>query len=1023
MDLTEYIIRRKVVSWMVVALLLIGGVLAFDGLGRLEDPEFTIKQAVIVTAYPGASALEVEEEVTLPIENAIQQLPYVDFLTSISSAGLSQITVEMKSIYRKKQLAQIWDEMRRKIRDMQGGLPPGAGAPQINDDFSDVYGMFFAVTGKGYDYDELTDYADFLRRELVLVDGVGKVLVGGERPSRVVIEISRASLSALNLSITSLQSLLQSQNLVSNAGRIRVGSEYIRVNSTGASNTVAALGNLMLGQANGKIIYLSDVAKVTKDYKDPPGHLYRYNGRPALAIGVSFTSKVNVVEVGERVRARLAELKSEQPLGIEIATVYDQPEQVRGSVNSFLISLGEAVLIVIVVLLVAMGLRSGLLMSGVLLLTILGTFIIMYITGIELHRISLGALIIALGMLVDNAIVVSEGILVGLKHGLSRIDAARRIISHTRWPLLGATVIAVTAFAPIGLSPDVSGEFTGALFWVLLISLMISWLMAMTLIPFFAYLLFRDGGGAAGDEPADPYHGVFYEVYRSVLLLALRFRTLTIALVVMAMGASVFGFNYVGKAFFPDSSLPIFLVDVWLPEGTDIRETRDQLDRLESKIRQDPAIKQITTTISAGAARFMLTYQAERNYASYGQFIIEVKDYEQIPRLRKVIDRLIREDAPQAFTKSSRVTIGPANKAKIEARISGPDTATLRKLASKMEDIFRADPDAYNVRNDWRIRTKVLRPRFAEAEARRLGISKADLDSAIAMSFTGIQLGIFRDGSSLLPIILRLPENERTSADKLGEVQVYSAALKSYVGIDQLTKGIDLGFEDPLIMRRDRKRTIQVWADPRPNGQSSSFALFDRLRPKAEALELPPGYSLNWGGEYESQRDANEAVFAFVPLGVVVMLMINIFLFNSLRKTLVIWLTVPLSLIGVTCGLLLLNQPFSFMATLGFLSLSGMVIKNGIVLVEEIVRLNDEEGKSMHDAITLSAVSRLRPVSMAALTTILGLVPLLWDVFFAPLAVTIMFGLGFATVLTLIVLPVLFALFYRVHFHRGEVIA
>lgn len=1021
MTLTEFAIRRKTVSWMVTLLLIAGGVIAFLGLGRLEDPEFTIKQAVVATEYPGASAREVEEEVTLPLENAIQQLAYVDNIQSISSAGLSQITVEMKSTYRKAALAQIWDEMRRKIRDMEGDLPPGVVQPVINDDFSDVYGVFLAVTGADYGYEDLADYVDFLRRELVLVDGVGKVAVGGRRAEQIVLEVNRAKATALNTPLSVLEDILDNQNLVSDAGRIRVGSEYIRISSTNAFNSVEDLKNLMLGQADGQIVYLSDVATIKRDYADPPTHSYRFNGQAALTIGVSFSSGVNVVDVGQAVRQRLAELDYARPIGMEISTIYDQPAQVDQSVSDFLLSLGQAITIVIVVLLIAMGFKSGVLMSLVLLLTILATFIGMNIFNIDLHRISLGALIIALGMLVDNAIVITEGILIGLKRGLTRVQAATRIVSQTMWPLLGATVISVTAFAPIGLSPDESGEFTGALFWVLLISLLISWVMAVTITPFFATIMFKEIKIESGDDgEVDPYKGVFYQVYKGVLLLALRFRWTTSGLMVGALAMAVFGFGFVNQAFFPPSNLPMFTVDYWLAEGSDIRTTAEDMAAIETAIVAHPAVTQVTTTVGRGAERFMLTYDGERTYPSYGQFIIEVDDFAQVAPTRAWVDQYIRDNAPQAFSKSDRFFIGPGNKAKIEARLSGPDAEVLRQLAANVVEIFRSDPNAINIRHDWRERTKVLRPRFAEAEARRLGISRTDLDNALATNVSGKQAGLFRDGSTLLPIIVRPPEAERSTVQQLGNIQMHSPALGQVVGIDQFVHGIDLVWEDPLIKRRDRKRTIQVWADPDPNGAVNSFALFDRLRPQVEALDLPPGYTLTWGGEYESQQDANAAVFEFVPLGVVVMVAITVLLFNSFKQTVVVWLTVPLSIIGVTTGLLVFNQPFAFTALLGFLSLSGMVLKNGIVLVEEIKRLNEQENHTMHDAITQAAVSRLRPVVMAAITTVLGLIPLLADVFFAPLAVTIMFGLGFATVLTLIVVPVLFALFYGVRYHRAE---
>lgn len=1022
MNLTEYAIQRKVVSWMVTILLIGGGILSFLGLGRLEDPEFTIKEAIISTAYPGASAQEVEEEVTLPIENVIQQLPYVDNLRSISASGLSQVTVEMKRTYRKDDLAQIWDEMRRKIRDMQGSLPQGVQEPNINDDFSDVYGVFMAVTGDGYSYEELADYVDYLRRELVLVEGVGKVSVGGRRAEQIVLEVNRAKLSSLNMSLSNLQNLLKNQNLVSNAGRIQAGSEYIRLSSTGTYDTVSGLKNLMIGQANGQIIYLSDVANVKRTYQDPPKQTYRFNGHEALTLGVSFSSGVNVVKVGEALQERLSELEYARPIGMEIDIIYDQPGQVDKSVSGFVVSLAQAIGIVVVVLLIAMGMRSGILMSLILLLTILATFIGMKIFSIDLHRISLGALVIALGMLVDNAIVITEGILIGLKRGLSRLEASKRIISQTLWPLLGATVISVTAFAPIGLSPDASGEFTGSLFWVLFISLMISWVMAITLTPFFANIMFKENTSGFDDakENIDPYKGIFYQVYKSILIQALRFRLVSITLLFGAMASAIYGFGFVSQAFFPPSNLPVITVDYWLPEGSDIRVTTTDMADIEKFILERQEIKKVTTTVGQGAMRFLLTYAGERSYASFGQFIIEVKEGENVAEIRTWVDNLIREKAPQAFSKSNRIFIGPATKAKIEARLSGPDAKVLREIAGQIQDIFRNDPDAINIRHDWRERTKVLRPKFAEAEARRLGITKTDLDNGLAMNVTGVPVGLLRDGSTMLPILLRQPLQERSDVGQLGNVQIYSPALKQYVNIDQVVHTIGLEWEDPLIMRRDRKRTVQVWADPDPQSDTNSFALFQRLQPPIEALELPTGYELTWGGEFESQQKAKKAVFEFVPLGVLVMIAITVLLFNSVKQTAVVWFTVPLSIIGVTVGLLLFNQPFSFTALLGFLSLSGMVLKNGIVLVEEIKRLNDEENLGWHDAVTQAAVSRLRPVVMAAITTVLGLIPLLSDVFFAPLAVTVMFGLGFATVLTLIVVPVLFALFYGIRYHRGE---
>ncbi|SEH05875.1 efflux RND transporter permease subunit [Candidatus Venteria ishoeyi] len=1013
MNLTEYTLHNRTVSWMVVLLLISGGILSFLDLGRLEDPAFTIKQAVVITEYPGASSLEVEEEITLPIENAIQQLTYVDKIVSVSSPGLSQIEVEMKSTYRKDDLAQIWDEMRRKINDMQGRLPPGARTPIVNDDFADVYGVFLAITGKGYSYEDLADYTDFLRRELVLVDGVGKVSVGGRLAEQIFIEVDRAKLTASGFSVAAIRQLLTGQSLVNDAGHIQVGSEYLRISTLlQGAEELTSLGSLLLGNREGRLVYLSDVAKVSKGYAEPPTHLYRFNAEQALSLGISFAANVNVVEVGERIQQRLAELEYARPLGIETQAIYDQPGQVKASVDSFLVGLVQAVVIVIVVLMFTMGLRPGLLMSGVLLITISGTFIVMNIYGIELHRISLGALIIALGMLVDNAIVVTEGIMISLQRGKTRMEAAISIVSHTRWPLLGATIIAITAFAPIGLSPDASGEFTGSLFWVLFISLLLSWVLAVTITPFFCYLLFKEQKPTSISKNLDPYRGIAYRIYRVLLHITLRFRWSTMALMLALLVSAVFAFGQVKQAFFPDSSLPLFMVDYWLPEGTDIRATSADIQSLEQQVLQLAEVKQVTATIGRGAERFMLTYQPEKAYSSYAQLLVQAHSFDEVSPALEKVRTLLYESYPQAFVRFQRPALGPSTNAKIEARISGPDPALLRQLGKQIITLFDAEADAINVRHDWRERSKVLRPVFDAAAARRLGISQADLDRALKTTVIGQQVGTYRHGSEILPIIIRPPENERRSVEQLKETQVYSPVQQTYVNVGQFMRDIQLSWEDPLIKRRDRKRTLSVLADPGPN--SNAFALHAKLRGPAEALPLPPGYSLEWGGEYEAQQDANKAVFEFVPLGILVMIIINVFMFNSIKQTLVIWITVPLAIIGVAYGLLLTGAPFSFTALLAVLSLIGMQIKNGIVLVEEIKRLHEAENQDWHSAISDAAVSRLRPVSMAAVTTILGMLPLLGDVFFQPMAVTIMFGLGFATVLTLIVVPVLFALFYGV---------
>ncbi|MBB1281789.1 efflux RND transporter permease subunit [Pseudoalteromonas sp. SR41-1] len=1018
MSFAQLSIEKKVISWMFTLLLLIGGTVSYFDLGQLEDPEFTLKKAMVITMYPGASPQQVEEEVTFPLENAIQQLPYVDYVTSISSNGKSQISVEMKSTYRKEQLRQIWDEMRRKINDLSPSLPSGVYPSTILDDFADVYGVMYSVTGDGYSYDELKDYVDFLKRELVLVKGVSKVTVAGEQQPQVMVEVSTRKLAQLGIAPSHIFQLLQSQNTVSNAGKIRVGDESIRLHPTGEFKDVKELETLLISKPGAnELIYLGDVAKVYREYAEVPNNVIRYNSQQALLIGVSFMSGVNVVDVGKHIDDHLASLEYQRPHGIDINSVYNQPQEVQKSVDGFIISLLEAIAIVIVVLLLFMGLKSGILIGGILLLTVLGTFIFMKLFAIDLQRISLGALIIALGMLVDNAIVVTEGILINLKRGQTKLKAAVNIVEQTKWPLLGATVIAVTAFAPIGLSSDASGEFAGSLFWVLFISLLLSWITAITLTPFFANLMFKENEfkNEEGQEDEDPYKGFIFNGYKATLDLALHFRKTTLILMVVLLCTAVVGFGSVKQSFFPASNTPMFYVDYWQEQGSDIRSTLEGVKKLEEFLQKEDLVEEVTSTTGQGAPRFMLTYAPEKSYPAYGQLIIRVADREAVATVMQTVRDYSSNHALSAQLKIKPMEIGPSTDAKIEARFSGPDPVVLRQLAAKAEELIGEDEGAYNIRDDWRARTKMIRPQFNEQKARRLGISKSDLDNVLLTSLSGKQVGVYRDGTQLLPIIARSPANERLNVESVHDLQIYSPVLGVFIPVTQVVDEFDVQWEDSLIMRRDRKRTITVMADHNVLGDETPAKLFARIRGPIENMELPRGYQLEWGGEFESSSKAQKAIFGSLPLGYLAMFAVTVLLFNSLKQPLVIWATVPLAIIGVSAGLLAMNAPFSFMGLLGLLSLSGMLIKNGIVLVDQI-NLELREGKSPYEAVFDSGVSRVRPVAMAAITTILGMIPLLFDVFFQSMAVTIMFGLGFATILTLIVVPVLYTVIFRIDY-------
>ncbi|OQY54450.1 MAG: AcrB/AcrD/AcrF family protein [Candidatus Parabeggiatoa sp. nov. 2] len=1014
MNIAEYAISKKTITLVMTFLLLGGGLISYERLGRFEDPEFTLKEALIITYYPGALPTEVEEEVTDVLETAVQQMPQLKKVTSISRAGQSFIIVEMDDKYDKYTLPQVWDELRRKVSDAQSKFPPGVQPSVVHDDFGDVYGIFFAVTADGYSYREIKDYVDFLKRELLLVPGVAKIDIWGAQQEAIFVEISRSKLAQLGISLEAIYGTLEQQNIVASAGSVKVGSEYILIHPSGGIDSVAEIGELLINdQSSDKLIYLKDVGTISRDYVTPPQTLLRFNGKPGLAIGISSVSGGNVVKLGKAVKAKLKQLEAQSPLGMELGIISYQSDTVEKEVNGFVSSFLQALAIVIIVLLIFMGLRSGLLIGVILLLTVCGTVIVMDIYDIDLQRISLGALIIALGMLVDNAIVVTEGILIKIQTGTERLKAAKEVVQQTMWPLLGATVVAILAFAAIGLSQNAAGEFTRSLFQVILISLMMSWVIAITITPLFCVLFLKSDTKHVGK---DPYRGLLYQIYKLFLRVCMRLKWLTVMAMLGLLFLAIYGFGFLEDSFFPGSTRPQLMINYWRTEGTDIRATSEDLKQIEEYLMKLEGVESVATFVGAGALRFILVYAPEKNYSSYGQILVTVDDYQRIDSLIPVIRQHLDENFPDAEPKLKKFRLGPGSGAMIKARFSGPDPVVLRQLSNQAQAIMREDENAIDIRDDWRQRVKVLRPQFAEAQARVVGISRPAVNRALEAAFSGTQVGIYREDNKLLPIISRPPKAERADVDNIKDIQIWSPAAQKSIPIRQVVSGFVTEWQDAIIHRHNRKRTITPQCDPKVGNAS---VVFERIRPKIEAIELPIGYELEWGGEYEDSTEAQKALAAGLPVSFLAMVLVVIFLFNSLRQPLIIWLCVPLAIIGVTLGLLLTKQSFGFMAMLGFLSLSGMLIKNAIVLIDQI-DLEIREGKPPFSAILDSSVSRLRPVTMAAITTVLGMVPLIFDAFFISMAVTIMFGLTFATVLTLIVVPILYAIFFRVPYEKAN---
>ena len=1008
MSISRASIRRPVAVWLAIIFCLLGGLWGLNTVGRLEDPSFTLKTALVFVPYPGATAMEVEEEVADVVESALQQMKQLDRVESKSMPGMAQITVEIEMTYGPDEIPQVWDEMRRRIRDIEGELPSGAQSPIINDDFGDVYGMFYAVTADGLSPTGQRELATKLRRGLVTVDGVAKVEVQGLAEEEIIISVPSARLTELGLPPDQILGIIADENQVFSNGEISEGLSRLGVSVPPGYVSVEGIEALRLG-APGEVgqIALYDIARVVREETERPSQIVRHNGTRAFTLGVSALVDRNVVEVGRSVEARLDQLKTELPDGVEIVPIYEQHKVVDEAVSSFLVSLGQSVAIVIGALMLTMGWRAGLVVGATLGLTVFSTLFFMSVFGIEMERISLGALIIAMGMLVDNAIVIAEGMLIGMARGKSAEDAAADTETATGFPLLGATVIGIMAFSGIGLSPDATGEFLFSLFAVIAISLLMSWILAVTVTPYLGKLLLK----APKDTSKDPYRGFVYSAYRGFLWMALRARVLVVLTIVGITVWSVMAFGQVKQAFFPASNTPIFYVEFQMPQGTDIRVSNKEMARLEEIILGEGIVTDVTTLVGRGASRFMLTYNPEQADASYGQLIVRATDATLIPDVAARLNRELPTQFPDALIRVEEIVFGPPAGADVAVRFSGPDPVVLRQLSDDALAIFDEAGTITNPRTDWRQREILVEPIVDESRMRLAGATRGSIADTVQYGTSGLRVGTLREGDAEVPMYLRLPEAERDGLDRLRDLSVWSPGANGYVPMANLVSSFEPRLVEALIHRRDRARTITALGGARPDLTANEA--FNSVRDEIEAMRLPSGYSMEWGGEYESQQMANESLGKQLPISLIVMLTISILMFNKVRQPLILWLVVPMSVTGLVLGLLFTGLPFTFTALLGFLSLSGMLMKNAIVLVEEIDQQR-AEGVEDYKGVIDGSVSRLRPVVLAAGTTIFGMIPLLPDAFFASMAVTIMGGLAFASILTLVAVPVFYALFFRI---------
>ena len=1003
MNIAKSSIDRPIITWLIMLAALLGGIWGFFSLGRLEDPAFTIKTAVVITEYPGASAAQVAREVSEPLESEIQKMSEVKEVRSVNQPGLSRISVDMKDQYDGEELPKIWTKLRNRVNAAR--LPSGTGRPFVNDGFGDVFGIYYAVTAPGFSDAEVYELSTFLRRELLTVDGVADVALSGVPNEVIYVEPKLVLSSNLNIPPSAIQQALATTNSVVDGGSIQDVDGRTLIQGPDGYDTVQEIAGLTVG-VGGEVLNLFDFAEVRRAREDTPDLIIRHNSVEAFTLGIAGIGSENIVDVGKRADAKLAELAPQIPVGVELQPIYQQHVVVEEASNAFLINLAMSVSIVVVVLALFMGWRAAVVVGVTLLLTVVGTLFFMAIFSIEMERISLGALIIAMGMLVDNAIVVAEGMQIAMRRGKDSRAAADEAASKTQIPLLGATVIGIMAFAGIGLSPDATGEFLFSLFAVIGISLLLSWILALTATPLLGHYFFKRGSG----EDDDAYGGVLFRMYGATLRGALRAWWLVILGLIGITVVCFMLFGQIKQQFFPDSNTPLFFVHYKLEQGASIQETSRDLMVFEDWLAKHKDVVSASAFVGRGADRFMLTYQAEDPNPSYGHIIVRTNSIEEIAPLISELEVFAAKTLPQGEFRAKRLAFGPGGGDPIQVRFSGPDAVVLRDLADEAMARFTAASDNIVApRIDWREQELVLKPVYATDRAQEAGITRDDITTILRFATTGIDAGVYREGERQIPIVLRAGAEASLA---LTDHVVYSQNAQTSVPLEQVTDGLRFEAQNTLLMRRDRLLTITVGADI-VKGLTAAQVQAE-VTNAIEAIELPPGYKMEWGGELESSSDAQASLGRQLPMSLIIMVVISVLLFNALRQPLIIWLLVPMSVNGVSLALLGTGFPFTFTALLGLLSLSGMLIKNGIVLVEEIDIVRSEKpDQDLAASIVEASTSRLRPVVLAAATTILGMLPLIWDAFFQSMAVTIMGGLAFASILTLVAAPVFYYAFFK----------
>ncbi len=1039
MNLSGWAFSNKNLIRFLVAALAISGIVSVYNMSKLEDPEIKVKAALVVTTYPGASAHEVELEVTDKLEKSIRTMKDLHHVRSESYQDLSMITVVLGTTVPDDEVEQCYDILRRKVAAVS--LPEGAGKPVVRDDFGEVYGMFYALTGDGLEEGKLSDYAEMARRELMLVGGVERVELYGIRDRCINISLLEDRMANLGVSAAEILMTLKGQNSVVYPGYYENGDMRLRVRMGDKLGSVEDISAMLIQGHDADQLRLGDIATVENGYTQPVRSALTYDREKAIGLLIACSGSADVVKVGAAVDRCMGQLKEGRlPAGVEFHKVFYQPDQVGKALGDFAVNLVESIAIVLLILMLFMGFKSGLIIGISLMLTVLGTFTVMGQLGGTLQRVSLGAFILAMGMLVDNAIVIVDGILVDLRSGKSRREALTDIGKQTAMPLLGATLIAILAYWPLYMSPDTTGVYVRDLFIVLAVSLTLSWILALLHVPLMSDRLLRVQPAAGS---ARSYDGGAYKVLRGALSFGLKKPGLFLGAMALLLGASLWGSRYMKQTFFPDMDYSQLYLEYKLPEGNNTTRVAKDLSSIQDYLATREEITHVTASVGGTPGRYNLVRSVTTPTLSYGELIIDFTSSEALVENMDEIQQYVEEHYPDAYVKLKRYNL-MYKKFPIEVQFSGPDPAVLRSLADSARSVMERSGAASKVTFDWEPQVPVVSIDYKQPSARRSGLSRSDVSMSVLAATEGVPVGFFYDGIHRENINLRIRTAEGEPIPDLSQGQVFPTSpsfsnvltddalmrLRSgKLSTDELT-GMLLGstplsqvadvkveWEDPVVIRYNGQRAMTVQCALRPGYEVASTR--ERLAAEIDQLELPAGYSIFWKGEAEASGDATKYLFQNYPIAILLIISILILLFKDFRKPIIILCTVPFVLTGVVAAILISGKPFSFVALAGTLGLIGMIIKNSIVLMDEI-NLQISQGVPPAKALVDGSQSRLRAVMMAALTTILGMIPLLPDPMFGPMAVSIMGGLAFGTVITLVLVPVLYSLFFHVKYDADE---